>query len=270
VSSTSPTPTTSQSLLTEHANAIRALGKRVVADIIEIGRRLTECKRIAGHGNWLPFLDSEFGWRSEDTAQRFMQVYTFAGQIPQIAEYDIPVSGLYLLAAPSTPDVVRQEVIARAEAGEKLSVADVRAAVEPTKKPSRKATSKPSSTAKKPEPKSKPADDVAGGAGQDEPPDEAAQTAETPATVPERVDARATHILAAVARLIELTGGLSPARMLEAWPQFPATPQEIEGLAGWLGDLARLYRQRKTPPPAGDPGPLPDFPKRTQGGGAHG
>jgi hypothetical protein len=40
--------------LAEHAAEIRGLGKRVVGDVIEIGRRLTECKRICGHGNWLP------------------------------------------------------------------------------------------------------------------------------------------------------------------------------------------------------------------------
>ena len=45
--------------LAEHAAVIRALGKRVVGDIIEIGRRLTEAKRLAGHGGWLPWLD----WR---------------------------------------------------------------------------------------------------------------------------------------------------------------------------------------------------------------
>ena len=48
--------------LAEHAAEICRLGKRVVADIIEIGRRLTKCKRICGHGNFLPWLDREFGW----------------------------------------------------------------------------------------------------------------------------------------------------------------------------------------------------------------
>jgi hypothetical protein len=81
-------------------------------------------KKIAGHGNWLPWLEREFGW-SEDTANRFMSLNRLQGDIPQIAEYDLPVSGLYLLAAPSTPDEARAEVIERAEQGEALSVADV-------------------------------------------------------------------------------------------------------------------------------------------------
>jgi hypothetical protein len=43
--------------LAEHAAVIRALGKRAVRDIIEIGQRLNECKiecdRNYGPGHWL-------------------------------------------------------------------------------------------------------------------------------------------------------------------------------------------------------------------------
>ena len=53
-----------ETVLAQNAEAIRALGKRVIGDIIEIGRRLTEAKKIVGHGNWLPWLDREFGWRT--------------------------------------------------------------------------------------------------------------------------------------------------------------------------------------------------------------
>jgi hypothetical protein len=41
-------------VLAQHAEVIRALGKRVVHDVIEIGRRLTDAKARCGHGNWLP------------------------------------------------------------------------------------------------------------------------------------------------------------------------------------------------------------------------
>jgi hypothetical protein len=47
-------PRDANASLAEHADAIRALGKRVVHDVIEIGRRLTDCKKLCGHGNWLP------------------------------------------------------------------------------------------------------------------------------------------------------------------------------------------------------------------------
>jgi len=55
----------------------RALGKRVVADVIEIGRRLTESKKICGHGNWLPWLDREFNWQ-EQTARNFIRFFKTA------------------------------------------------------------------------------------------------------------------------------------------------------------------------------------------------
>ena len=63
--------------LAEHSAEIRKLGKRAVQNIIEIGRRLTEAKKIVGWGNWLPWLEREFGW-SERTAQNFMQVAELA------------------------------------------------------------------------------------------------------------------------------------------------------------------------------------------------
>lgn len=111
--------------LAEHAAVIKALGKRVVGDVIEIGARLTECKRIAGHGNWLPWLDREFGW-SDETASRFMRVHSMAGQKPQLVEFDLPVSSLYALAAPSTPDTARDAVLDLAVNGEKLTHAKVK------------------------------------------------------------------------------------------------------------------------------------------------
>ena len=58
--------------LADHAEAIRALGKQMIAGTIEIGRRLIEAKKIAGRGNWLPWLDREFGWK-ENTARNFMR-----------------------------------------------------------------------------------------------------------------------------------------------------------------------------------------------------
>lgn len=69
-------------LLAQHAAAIRTIGKRVVADIIEIGGRLNECKRIVGHGNWLPWLDREFGW-TENTARNFIRVMRWRNPNPQ-------------------------------------------------------------------------------------------------------------------------------------------------------------------------------------------
>lgn len=121
MTSTVPTNT----VLAEHVAAIRALGKQTVENVIEIGRRLTECKKIVGHGNWGCWLDREFAW-SERSGQRFMQVFKLA-KTDKLAELDLPVSALYLLAAaPETVRKARDEIIERAKAGESVSVAEVK------------------------------------------------------------------------------------------------------------------------------------------------
>lgn len=115
--------------LAEHAAVIRALGKRVVGDVIEIGRRLVECKDRVGHGGWLPWLDREFAW-SDETARKYMRVYELAGKSQSSWDFDLPVSSLYLLAAPSTPEEARTEVMERAEAGEALTQAQIKEIVD--------------------------------------------------------------------------------------------------------------------------------------------
>jgi N6-adenosine-specific RNA methylase IME4 len=111
--------------LSERAERIRMLGRRVIADVIEIGRLLSECKARLAHGHWLPWLEREFGW-TDKTAERFIAVYQLCiGKFDKLSNLDLPVSSLYLLAAPSTPEAARSEVIARAEAGERLACSGV-------------------------------------------------------------------------------------------------------------------------------------------------
>jgi hypothetical protein len=113
--------------LAEHAAVIRVLGKRMIGDVFEIGRRLNESKVLAGHGGFLPWLDREFGW-TEMTAVRFMQTANLKSNI--MLDLDISVTSLYLLAAPGTSEEARDEVVARVQSGETLSVADVQRIVD--------------------------------------------------------------------------------------------------------------------------------------------
>lgn len=124
--------------LAEHAVQIRRLGRRVIADIIEIGRHLTAAKQLVEHGEWLYWLRDELGWKSEDTAQRFMAVArAFGGrQIPQGAVFD--AGALYLLASPPVPPETRDAAIEKAAAGERITksiagelIAEARAAPSP-------------------------------------------------------------------------------------------------------------------------------------------
>ena len=124
--------TVSDPILTKHADEIRRLGRRVVAEVIEIGGRLTECKRICGHGNWLPWLDREFGW-TEMTATRFINVYEM-GKSNKLLDLELPVSSLYMLAAPSTPAEARDEILERAQCGEPVSGTEVKRIIDIAKR----------------------------------------------------------------------------------------------------------------------------------------
>jgi hypothetical protein len=135
-------PTISESALTEHAEIIRQYGKRVIADVIEIGRRLVECRRILKEDSgWRAWLEDELKW-SPQTAGRFIQVYELSQECSTVEHLDLPVSALYLLAAPSTPAEVRDEIIERVESGEEVTVPEVRQTIEAAK-PARKPRKEP-------------------------------------------------------------------------------------------------------------------------------
>jgi hypothetical protein len=108
--------------LAEHADEIRRLRKHAFEDIVEIGSRLVAAKKLCGYGYWLPWLEREFGW-SDKTAERFMSLAS--GKIDKLSNLDLPVSALYLLAAPSTPAEIIEAVAERGKKGERLSYRDI-------------------------------------------------------------------------------------------------------------------------------------------------
>jgi phage N-6-adenine-methyltransferase len=115
-----------ETILAENADVIRGLTKRVIGDIIEIGRRLSSCRTLLKEGTgWRHWLETELRW-SPQTAGRYIQVWEATFQHSNLEHLNLSISGLYLLAAPSTPEEARTEIIERAENGESLSVADVR------------------------------------------------------------------------------------------------------------------------------------------------
>jgi hypothetical protein len=121
------------SSLAEHAAEIRRLGKLVIAEVIEIGQRLKLCKDICGHGNYLPWLEREFGW-TERTALNFMRVAELSNS-KRISDLNLPLGGLYLLAAPSTPDEARDQIIERAKGGEAVSTNTIKQTITKARKP---------------------------------------------------------------------------------------------------------------------------------------
>jgi hypothetical protein len=113
-----PVPPSQQVDLDQHAAEIRRLIKTTKDNVLEIGRRLTEGKKLVGRGRWLPWLDREFGW-TDDTARRFINIYEFSQReefdFRNLRKLDVPMSGLYLLAEPSTPAEARTEIIERGQ-----------------------------------------------------------------------------------------------------------------------------------------------------------
>lgn len=98
--------------------------RRTVEDIIEIGRELHSVKDRLPHGQFERWVESEFEM-SKMTSARFMQAWERFGNKSNMVLLFSPAV-LYSLAAPSTPDVVVDQAVAKADAGEVVNIAEVK------------------------------------------------------------------------------------------------------------------------------------------------
>lgn len=105
--------------LQERANNIRGLVRQTAENIITIGQSLIEVKERLGHGQFRPWLKTEFEW-SISAASQFMNVAR-RFQHSDIADMNIAASALGILAAPSLPDSARVEALELAASGEKIT-----------------------------------------------------------------------------------------------------------------------------------------------------
>jgi Protein of unknown function (DUF3102) len=114
-------------VLRRHACEIRKYRDHIRADWTAMGSRLSACRSMISHGSWGPWLAREFQW-SETTALNFIRGYEWKARTKSsnIEDLSLPATAIYMLAAPSTPPEVQDKIIARAEAGEKIKVADVK------------------------------------------------------------------------------------------------------------------------------------------------
>lgn len=117
-------------LPTEKAASARAAAERIrgrmqlaAESIIEVGRELIEQKKQLGHGNFLPWIEAEFGM-SGVSASRMMNVAIECGDKSFTVKHLAPTA-LYALAAPSTPEPVRTEVLERAASGETVTAKQI-------------------------------------------------------------------------------------------------------------------------------------------------
>src|SRR5262249_21764830 len=72
--------------------------------------------------------EQEFGI-SERHARNFMNVFHNFGSLENFSKLSLPVSVLYLIAAPGTPANIREDVIEHAAKGGEGTVDDVKAAI---------------------------------------------------------------------------------------------------------------------------------------------
>jgi hypothetical protein len=117
------------------AERIRDRVKKTLEDIIEIGNDLLAVKDTLPHGQFLRWLNAEFGWEQR-TAYNFMSVAE-RFQLANFASLPIQPSAAYLLAGPSVPDKARELAIERAESGEQITTNVAKEIVAETRKKKR-------------------------------------------------------------------------------------------------------------------------------------
>jgi len=116
-----------QEVVRTAAAQIATLQQRLVTDVVEIGMALVRAKRAVGHGNFGAWIKAEFNW-TERTAQNFMSVAEKFGTNAKCVSY-LPLATVYRLAAPSTPDEVREKIVARVEGGETVEADEIAAEI---------------------------------------------------------------------------------------------------------------------------------------------
>ncbi len=117
------------------AETIRQQLRNTLESAVKIGQELLAVKEALPHGQFLPWLQAEFGW-AERTAYNFMSVAQ-RFELATIANLPIQPTAAYLLAGPSVPDEARQVAVEKAEAGEEINTKIATEIVADTKKKQR-------------------------------------------------------------------------------------------------------------------------------------
>ena len=103
---------------------IRVRIQRTTADIIETGRDLIQVKNGLGHGRFSKWIETEFGMTGR-TAQNYMRAAEWAEGKNEIVSR-LPPASIYLLAAKTTPEIIKTKVITDLEAGKPIEMRDIK------------------------------------------------------------------------------------------------------------------------------------------------
>lgn len=85
-----------------------------------VGSDLRAVKEMLGHGKFGDWLEAEFGW-SDRTARNYIEYADFAQANPEIIANLAPTL-VYRLAAKSTPEEARQQILDQVQAGGKVTI----------------------------------------------------------------------------------------------------------------------------------------------------
>ena len=108
------------------ATLVQRIKSRNDAYAIDTGKDLLQAKAMLKHGEFGPWLKANFGW-STSTAGNYMNAAKLAEQAPAVAK--LKPAAVVALAAPSTPDVVKSEVIADLEKGNVPTPKEIKAKI---------------------------------------------------------------------------------------------------------------------------------------------
>ncbi|MEL6495863.1 MAG: DUF3102 domain-containing protein [Cyanobacteria bacterium J06623_7] len=100
--------------------AIRERLRKAAQDIWEIGKMLSEVQSKLQRGQFDEWIKTEFDW-SRRTAYKFISVFKRFDNSVNLEEINIATSALYLLAAESTPEAIREEFVRKAQSGERVT-----------------------------------------------------------------------------------------------------------------------------------------------------
>lgn len=120
-------PADKRSMLRTATTEIRDRIGRAAQNIVEIGTRLAAVKASVPHGTFRDWIDNELkmprtsAWRMMNVAASFKS--------SNLEHLTIEPSALYLLASPSTPDELREEIVEQAKAGKTITHAAAKEAV---------------------------------------------------------------------------------------------------------------------------------------------
>jgi hypothetical protein len=114
----------------ELQKAARKIRNEASKTVMMVGEILIEVKDLVKHGEFRAWVSAELGF-SPRTAERYMSAAKFAAECDIVSH--LTSTSIYLLASPSTPQSVRDDVAARLFSNEKVTAKDVRSMIEDVK-----------------------------------------------------------------------------------------------------------------------------------------